>query len=248
MPANANPAEFLVDLASVDATDAESEARSVARVDALCDSWAAEGVAFLESLSVSRESFMTKIASPFKAISARANGSAASLALLENDADDARGDDDAETSSSKKTKKKRKKKRMIRERAGFLGQLALLAKRSWRQVRRDGRTNRVRLITSLNSAAVFGSIFWKLGLGQSTIQDRCGLLQVSAINAAMAALMKTITSFTAEKTIVDRERASGVRRRAVPSWENSRRIAGRGFFPVVFRRRGVPDGGPEHGV
>ena len=209
MPANANPAEFLVDLASVDATDAESEARSVARVDALCDSWAAEGVAFLESLSVSRESFMTKIASPFKAISARANGSAASLALLENDADDARGDDDAETSSSKKTKKKRKKKRMIRERAGFFGQLALLAKRSWRQVRRDGRTNRVRLITSLNSAAVFGSIFWKLGLGQSTIQDRCGLLQVSAINAAMAALMKTITSFTAEKTIVDRERASG---------------------------------------
>ena len=210
IPANANPAEFLVDLASVDATDAESEARSVARVDALCDSWAAEGVAFLESLSVSRESFMTKIASPFKAISARANGSAASLALLENDADDARADEMlAETSFSKKTKKKRKKKRMIRERAGFLGQLALLAKRSWRQVRRDGRTNRVRLITSLNSAAVFGSIFWKLGLGQSTIQDRCGLLQVSAINAAMAALMKTITSFTAEKTIVDRERASG---------------------------------------
>ena len=211
IPANANPAEFLVDLASVDATDAESEARSVSRVDALCDSWAAEGVAFLESLSVSRESFMTKIASPFKAISARANGSAASLALLENDADDARADEMlAETSFSKKTKKRsEKKKRMIRERAGFLGQLALLAKRSWRQVRRDGRTNRVRLITSLNSAAVFGSIFWKLGLGQSTIQDRCGLLQVSAINAAMAALMKTITSFTAEKTIVDRERASG---------------------------------------
>ena len=213
IPANANPAEFLVDLASVDATDAESETRSVARVDALCDSWAAYGVAFVESLeSASRESFMTKIASPFKAISARANGSAASLALLENDADDARADDDAETSSlSKKTRRKtqKRKKRMIRERAGFLGQLALLAKRSWRQVRRDGRTNRVRLITSLNSAAVFGSIFWKLGLGQSTIQDRCGLLQVSAINAAMAALMKTIASFTAEKTIVDRERASG---------------------------------------
>ena len=46
MPANANPAEFLVDLASVDATDAESEARSVARVDALCDSWAAEASRF----------------------------------------------------------------------------------------------------------------------------------------------------------------------------------------------------------
>jgi ABC-type multidrug transport system permease subunit len=135
---------------------------------------------------------MTKIASPFKAMSARANGSEASLTLLDDD-------DDA----------KKKKKRPIGRRAGFFGQLLLLAKRSWRQVRRDGRTNKVRLITSLNSAAVFGSIFWKLGLGQTAIQDRCGLLQVSAINAAMAALMKTISSFTSEKTIVDRERASG---------------------------------------
>ena len=136
----------------------------------------AYGVAFVESLeSASRESFMTKIASPFKAISARANGGAASLALLENDADDARADDDAETSFSKKTRRKtRRKKRMIRERAGFLGQLALLAKRSWRQVRRDGRTNRVRLIASLNSAAVFGSIFWKLGLGKARFKIGAG--------------------------------------------------------------------------
>ena len=40
-------------------------------------------------------------------------------------------------------------------------------------------------------------------------QDRMGLLQVSAINAAMAALMKTLTAFTKEKVIVNRERASG---------------------------------------
>ena len=194
IPSNANVAEFLVDLASVDATDAESELKSAARVDDLCDAWSREGAAFVKkhAREGSATSLMTKIASPFKAMSARANGSEASLTLLDDD-------DDA----------KKKKKRPIGRRAGFFGQLLLLAKRSWRQVRRDGRTNKVRLITSLNSAAVFGSIFWKLGLGQTAIQDRCGLLQVSAINAAMAALMKTISSFTSEKTIVDRERASG---------------------------------------
>lgn len=207
MPANTNLAEFLVDLASVDATDAETETRSAARVDALCDAWERGGAAFLTN--VSKESaasaLMTTIASPFKAMSARAIGSDAVPALLADDEDEA-GSSSA-GSSSKQQRKKRKKS--IRRRAGLFGQFVLLAKRSWRQVRRDGRTNRVRLLTSLNSAAVFGSIFWKLGLAQSAIQDRCGLLQVSAINAAMAALMKTITSFTAEKTIVDRERASG---------------------------------------
>ena len=61
----------------------------------------------------------------------------------------------------------------------------------------------------MNSALVFGSIFWRMGLTQTSIQDRLGLLQVSAINAAMAALMKTLTAFTSEKVIVNRERASG---------------------------------------
>lgn len=209
IPSNANVAEFLVDLASVDATDAESELKSAARVDDLCDAWSCEGAAFVtkHAREGSATSLMTKIASPFKAMSARANGSEASLTLLDETSDDAKTEKGGKGVSTSAAKTK--KKRPIGRRAGFFGQLLLLAKRSWRQVRRDGRTNKVRLITSLNSAAVFGSIFWKLGLGQTAIQDRCGLLQVSAINAAMAALMKTISSFTSEKTIVDRERASG---------------------------------------
>ena len=42
----------------------------------------------------------------------------------------------------------------------------------------------------------------------ASMQNRFGLLQVSTINAAMAALMKTLTAFTKEKTIVTRERAN----------------------------------------
>lgn len=35
-----------------------------------------------------------------------------------------------------------------------------------------------KVVANLGSAVVFGSIFWKLGMGQSHINDRIGLLQV----------------------------------------------------------------------
>ena len=42
------------------------------------------------------------------------------------------------------------------------------------------------------SALIFGAIFYRMGRSQSSIQDRLGLLQVSAINTAMSSLVKTI--------------------------------------------------------
>ncbi|CEF97435.1 ABC-2 type transporter [Ostreococcus tauri] len=121
------------------------------------------------------------------------------------------------------------------KRVGFWGQFPLLLKRSWRQVTRDKATNKVRLLTSLNSAMVFGSIFWKMKLTQTAIQDRMGLLQVSAINAAMSALMKTLTSFTKEKVIVNRERAS--KAYGVLPYFTSKLVAELpvgAFFPLAF--------------
>ena len=90
----------------------------------------------------------------------------------------------------------------------FCGQFPLLFHRAFKQVVRDKATNRIRLTANLNSALVFGSIFWKLKMDPASMQNRFGLLQVSTINAAMAALMKTLTAFTKEKTIVTRERAN----------------------------------------
>ena len=121
------------------------------------------------------------------------------------------------------------------KRIGFWGQFPLLLRRSWRQVTRDRATNKVRLMTSLNSAVVFGSIFWKMSLAQTAIQDRMGLLQVSAINAAMSALMKTLTSFTKEKVIVNRERAS--ESYGVLPYLSSKLVAELpvgAFFPLAF--------------
>jgi len=121
------------------------------------------------------------------------------------------------------------------KRVGFWGQFPLLLTRSWRQVTRDKATNRVRFMTSLNSAMVFGSIFWKMSLKQTAIQDRMGLLQVSAINAAMSALMKTLTAFTKEKVIVNRERASEAY--GVLPYFTSKLVAElpiSAFFPLAF--------------
>ena len=74
--------------------------------------------------------------------------------------------------------------------ASIWAQLRLLATRSWRQVTRDRATNVARAASSLSSALIFGSIFFRMGRGQASVQDRMGLLQVAAINAAMSSLVK----------------------------------------------------------
>lgn len=43
---------------------------------------------------------------------------------------------------------------------------------------RDGPTNKVRSRMSIASALIFGSVFWRMGRSQTSIQDRRGLLQV----------------------------------------------------------------------
>jgi hypothetical protein len=85
-------------------------------------------------------------------------------------------------------------------------QFRLLLARSWRQVTRDRATAIARLSSNLSSALVFGAIYFRLGRGQHTVQDRLGLLQVSAINTAMSSLIKTLQVFPAERTLVQRER------------------------------------------
>lgn len=92
---------------------------------------------------------------------------------------------------------------------GFLWQFQLLLRRAWRQTTRDKSTNRVRGTMSITSALIFGSIFWRMGRSQTSVQDRMGLLQVAAINTAMSALTKTVNVFPKERSIVQREQAKG---------------------------------------
>uniref|UniRef100_A0A9I9D3P8 ABC transporter domain-containing protein n=1 Tax=Cucumis melo TaxID=3656 RepID=A0A9I9D3P8_CUCME len=101
------------------------------------------------------------------------------------------------------------------KKGGWWRQFCLLLNRAWMQLlmncqaSRDGPTNKVRARMSIASAIIFGSVFWRMGRSQTSIQDRMGLLQVAAINTAMAALTKTVGVFPKERAIVDRERAKG---------------------------------------
>nr|ATB19625.1 putative ABCG7 [Callitropsis nootkatensis] len=99
--------------------------------------------------------------------------------------------------------------KFVPRKVGWWKQFRLLLKRAWMQATRDGPTNKVRARMSVASALIFGSIFWRMGLSQTSIQDRMGLLQVAAINTAMAALTKTVGVFPKERAILDRERAKG---------------------------------------
>lgn len=101
------------------------------------------------------------------------------------------------------------RRKAVTRKVGWWKQFRLLLKRAWMQATRDGPTNKVRARMSVASALIFGSIFWRMGLSQTSIQDRMGLLQVAAINTAMAALTKTVGVFPKERAIVDRERAKG---------------------------------------
>ncbi|XP_057961820.1 ABC transporter G family member 7 [Malania oleifera] len=108
---------------------------------------------------------------------------------------------------SSKNGKKLGKKSINKMNGGWWRQFCLLLKRAWMQASRDGPTNKVRARMSIASAMIFGSVFWRMGRSQTSIQDRMGLLQVVAINTAMAALTKTVGVFPKECAIVDRERA-----------------------------------------
>jgi hypothetical protein len=90
---------------------------------------------------------------------------------------------------------------------GLPRQAALLFQRSWRQVTRDRAAAAARASSQLSSAVVFSAIYWRLGRGQPAIQSRLGLLQVSAVGTAMSSLIKTLSVFPRERTIVQRERA-----------------------------------------
>ncbi|KAH8948150.1 hypothetical protein BDL97_11G081100 [Sphagnum fallax] len=95
------------------------------------------------------------------------------------------------------------------QRGSWWRQFRLLLRRAWMQVTRDKVTNKVRGNMALTSALIFGSIFWRMGHSQTSIQDRMGLLQVAAVNTAMAALTKTVNVFPTERLIVQREQAKG---------------------------------------
>ncbi|KAH9794845.1 ABC transporter G family member 7 [Citrus sinensis] len=80
-------------------------------------------------------------------------------------------------------KSKLQKRTIVKKKGGWWRQFWLLLRRAWMQASRDGPTNKVRARMSIASAIIFGSVFWRMGRSQTSIQDRMGLLQ--AVSAAI---------------------------------------------------------------
>ena len=132
---------------------------------------------------------------------------------------------------------------------GPFAQFRALLLRAFRQARRDKKTNVSRFMSSFMSSLLFGSIFWKMGVTQSAVQDRLGLLQVCTINTAMSALVKTLNVFPKEATLVNRERVEGAY--GVLPYFTSKLCAElpiAAAFPLVFSSFVYPMAGLSGGV
>ncbi|CAI5531252.1 unnamed protein product [Closterium sp. Naga37s-1] len=209
-PLHSNPAEFLSDLVGTDHSSPDTEAQSATRISRLIQAFAAHSTAQADT-------------------SAALAVSSALQSSLDDD------DEEGEAGQEPKRKLGLTAAKADADGAGFWQQFRILLVRAWRQTTRDRATNVVRAMMNLTSAAIFGSIFWRMGFGQTTIQDRMGLLQVAAINTAMASITKTLNVFPKERQIVDRERAKGAY--AVGPYFLSKLVAElpvTAFFPALF--------------
>lgn len=122
-----------------------------------------------------------------------------------------------------------------RNNLGLFGKIGLLFQRAWRQITRDRKTAISRFMSSFMSALLFGAIYWRIGLKQSSIQSRFGLLQVCTINCAMTSLVKTLNVFPREGVLVNRERSRGSY--SILQYFVSKLLAEMpisAFFPLVF--------------
>jgi ABC-type multidrug transport system permease subunit len=97
----------------------------------------------------------------------------------------------------------------VPRRAGFCEQLSLLCTRSCKQVSRDLVPHAIRLSTSVFFALVLSGLYSGMDLGQSSIQDRNGLLFFISINQAFSGLFSVVNTFPLERAIVLRERSAG---------------------------------------
>jgi ABC-type multidrug transport system ATPase subunit len=186
-PAQTNPAEYYLDIISIDYSTLETEQESRERVHKFRDAFKKSATAAHIKTSLVADGLISSSAKDVKKSKQQAasygttkyrGGSMHPLAIASS-----------LRSATRKTK--------------------TLFVRAWRTVTRDKALNIARFASSTFSALLFGAIYFRLGDGASTVPDRLGLLQVAAVNTAMTSLIKATTSFVQEKLIVNRERRVG---------------------------------------
>jgi ABC-type multidrug transport system ATPase subunit/ABC-type multidrug transport system permease subunit len=190
-PVETNPAEFLLDLVSIDSEDPIEARADELRISQLAASFRATQNTFDERWVV-----------PFQSAT-KSDIGMEEVGLYEDDPTSLESYS-APLASSISSQKKKKHLTHFRGIQRF-GRLLL---RSWRQNIRNHQVNLFRIVASSGNAYLFTRIFGSIKKGYFTsksVADRVALLSFSVINMSMMALVKTIDLFAKEKPIVRRE-------------------------------------------
>lgn len=189
-PIETNPAEFLLDLVSIDSEDPREASEDELRIARLAASFAENQRALQKKWFIPLQS--------------SGNDDGDIEVVLKNAA--LSGDDDGWIESSTTPDSSVSKKQLMHFRG--VKRFGRLLLRSWRQNIRNHRVNCFRLTASVGNAYLFTRIFGSIKKGLFTsksVADRVALLSYSVINMSMMALVKTIDLFAKEKPVVQRE-------------------------------------------
>lgn len=183
LPPDTNPAEFLIDLISIDSENAEQAMDDDARIDRLAQ-------AFVEYQRYDWIQARNRLKRDMKhvRIEFKSNRDDSSLRLRE------RGFIRGAWNISPLLQ--------------WIPKLCALWLRSWRQNIRDLNMNTVRFFLSAGNGLLLSGIFPTVGKGLpmvNSIADRCALLSFAAINMMMISYMKTVTLFAKERPVLRRE-------------------------------------------
>jgi ABC-type multidrug transport system ATPase subunit len=184
-PVETNPAEFLLDLVSIDSEDPCQASADELRISRLA-----------ASFKETQNTFDRKCVVPFEAD-----------CHTDVDVEAAMNDDDGWIESGTTPHSSVSKKKHLTHFRG-LERFGRLLLRSWRQNSRNHQVNLFRLVASAGNAYLFTRIFRSIKKGYFTtksVADRVALLSFSVINMSMMALVKTIDLFAKEKPVVRRE-------------------------------------------
>ena len=183
LPPDTNPAEFLIDLISIDSENAEQAMEDDARVDRLAQS-------FVESQSYDWTQARNRLRRDKKRVSIEFKSSKDSSSLWHRE------------------KKVHPNGWRLSPLVHWIPRFGALWLRSWRQNIRNLQLNAVRFVISVGNGLLLSGIFPTVVKGLplvSSIADRCALLSFAAVNMMMISYMKTITLFAQERPVLQRE-------------------------------------------
>lgn len=92
--------------------------------------------------------------------------------------------------------------------APFFVQFSLLLRRAWREVMRDSTALVFKMIMQLFFTLIFGCVYYKMDMSQTSLQNRTGILFFMSMNQAFGGVIGTAGVIPRQLKVVQRDRAA----------------------------------------